>query len=96
MTPVTRRPRLGRALTGGIAAALVAGSGLAVAPASPAAAAQCTDDKTVYVKEEPPALQRLNARYAWTLATGKGVTVAVVDGGVVGRIAPVMGARTGG
>jgi membrane-anchored mycosin MYCP len=90
------RPRLGRALTGGIVTALLAGTGLAVTTAGPAAAAECTDEKAVYVKEEPPALQRLNARYAWTLATGKGVTVAVVDSGVDARNAHFKGALTAG
>jgi type VII secretion-associated serine protease mycosin len=96
MTRATPRHRAGRALAGGIAAALVGGSALAVATASPAAAAECTDEKAVYVKEEPPALQRLNARYAWTLATGRGVTVAVVDSGVDARNAHFKGALTGG
>ncbi|GAB3447900.1 type VII secretion-associated serine protease mycosin [Phycicoccus ginsengisoli] len=75
---------------------LVLGLGGAVATATPAAAAQCEPGKVQYVPEEPPALQRLNARFAWTLATGRGVVVAVVDSGVDARNAHFKGALVAG
>ncbi|MGL5865455.1 MAG: S8 family serine peptidase, partial [Dermatophilaceae bacterium] len=51
--------------------------------ATPAAAAdECTTRQVQYSPETPYALGRLNARYAWTVATGRGVVVAVVDSGV--------------
>ncbi len=60
------------------AAAPVAGPVAAL----PAAGEQCQEGHTRYVTDTPPALVRLAARRAWTLATGSGVTVAVVDTGV--------------
>ncbi|MFC8502789.1 S8 family serine peptidase [Pedococcus sp. NPDC057267] len=66
-------------------ASLVAGLGGVVAVASPAEAAQCEPGKVQYVAQEPLALRRLNARFAWTQATGRGVVVAVVDSGVDAR-----------
>ncbi|MEO6789805.1 MAG: S8 family serine peptidase [Ornithinibacter sp.] len=49
---------------------------------APAATAACEEGKTQYVTDTPTALVRLGAREAWTIATGAGVTVAVVDSGV--------------
>ena len=46
------------------------------------AAEVCEEGRTRYVKDTPTALVRLGARTAWTLATGQGVVVAVVDTGV--------------
>jgi type VII secretion-associated serine protease mycosin len=43
---------------------------------------QCTQEKTQYVADAPPALARLAAERAWQSATGAGVLVAVVDSGV--------------
>lgn len=43
---------------------------------------QCEPGTTSFVQEPPPALARLGADAAWQLATGAGVTVAVVDSGV--------------
>ena len=48
----------------------------------PRAAEVCEEGRTRYVKDTPTALVRLGARNAWTLATGQGVVVAVVDTGV--------------
>jgi membrane-anchored mycosin MYCP len=65
------------------AAALAVGLGVGLGGVAPAAAADaCSKDQVTYVKEKPPALARLNAQFAWTLSTGRGVTVAVVDSGV--------------
>ena len=65
----------------------------AAAPAVPAggpapvhvlslAAEACEEGRTRYVADTPAALVRLGARKAWTMVTGRGVTVAVVDSGV--------------
>ncbi|MFC7488004.1 S8 family serine peptidase [Knoellia sp. CPCC 206453] len=73
----------------GVAATLgalaVVASGLVVPTATPTAHAdvrQCTEGQTRYVTESPPALARLAAAQSWTLSTGKGVVVAIVDSGV--------------
>ncbi|MCE1178901.1 MAG: S8 family serine peptidase [Micrococcales bacterium] len=83
--------RLGAAV---LAGCLLAGSALA-APAladttpspsgSTPAAQECKAGKVRYDPATPPALVRLGAERAWTMATGAGVTVAVVDSGVNGR-----------
>ena len=52
------------------------------ATALDAAAAACEEGRTGYVEDTPAALVRLGARKAWTMATGRGVVVAVVDSGV--------------
>lgn len=77
-------------------AALVVGLGGVAATATPAAAAQCEPGKVQYVPDESPALQRLGARLAWTLATGRGVVVAVVDSGVDARNAHLEDALVAG
>lgn len=73
------RPR-GRAgvLLGGV---LLAGSPL-VAGAPSAAAEECTVGRTSYVNEPSAALVDLGVPQSWRIATGRGVTVAVVDSGV--------------
>jgi membrane-anchored mycosin MYCP len=74
-------------LTAGPASAArpaVGTSGLAVGAPS-ATAQQCTEGATRFVADRPPALVRLSAERAWTLATGKGVVVAVIDSGVSAR-----------
>ena len=75
-----------------VAAALAAGAlatfgavgpvDASAAAAPPRAAQPCEQGRTRYVKDTPAALVRLGARSAWTLATGRGVVVAVVDTGV--------------
>lgn len=87
--------RRGRAVVSGAAA--VAALLLATGPAAPpalasgppasvaatrAAGEQCEEGRTRYVPDTPTALVRLAAPKAWPLATGAGVTVAVVDSGV--------------
>ncbi|WP_404386915.1 S8 family serine peptidase [Knoellia locipacati] len=60
-------------------------SSLVVPAATPPAQAEvreCTEGVTRYVPQEPPAIARLGARTAWSVATGTGVVVAVVDSGV--------------
>ncbi|QWZ10735.1 S8 family serine peptidase [Nocardioides panacis] len=54
------------------------------APSVPVAAEgqQCEVGKTRYVAESSAALSSLSVPQSWALATGKGVTVAVVDSGV--------------
>lgn len=67
-----------------LALAAVASAG--VAAAVPVAAAEaCEEGRTRYVTDTPPGLLRLAAPRAWSLATGSGVTVAVVDSGVDDR-----------
>ena len=77
------------ALAGLAATLLLAGPAAGVALAGPSPArlpaattTQCTQEKTQYVAEAPPALTRLAAERAWRSATGAGVLVAVVDSGV--------------
>lgn len=73
-----------RAAVGG--ATLLSAVGLQVAvTAAPAAAddpPQCEVGKTQYVDTSTYALAGLGVPQSWSLATGKGVTVAVVDSGV--------------
>lgn len=64
------------------APAAAAATGSAPAPRLPAAAADCEEGRTQYVPDTPAGLIRLAAPRAWPLATGAGVTVAVVDSGV--------------
>lgn len=52
------------------------------APSAHAEARECTEGVTRFVPQAPPAIGRLGAARAWTLATGRGVVVAVVDSGV--------------
>ncbi|WP_162254353.1 S8 family serine peptidase [Nostocoides sp. Soil756] len=54
----------------------------AAAGALPTATGACEEGRTQYVADTPAALIRLAATRAWPLATGRGVTVAVVDSGV--------------
>ena len=58
----------------------------------PSAAEQCEEGRTQYVTDTPPALLRLAGPRARTLATGAGITVAVVDSGVDDRNAHLRGA----
>ncbi|WP_445259112.1 S8 family serine peptidase [Nocardioides aurantiacus] len=80
MSAAPRRTRV-RSL---LAAALVTTlAPLAVlATPSPASAAECEIGKTQYFPGASPVLKRLGVGQAWGLATGRGVTVAVVDSGV--------------
>ena len=59
---------------------------LVMVPAVPAAAADqpCTDTRTapVYVTQRSPALSQMGVSSVWKLATGRGVTVAIVDSGI--------------
>ena len=61
---------------------LVAASGLVVSVAAPASAAECTVGTTQYIKQASQTLVGLGIPQSWRLATGQGVTVAVVDSGV--------------
>ncbi|SDD09861.1 type VII secretion-associated serine protease mycosin [Sanguibacter gelidistatuariae] len=62
-----------------LAPAQALASGLTVLPT---ANETCSPDVTSYSPAAPAALATLNAELAWRTATGKGVTVAVVDSGV--------------
>lgn len=53
-----------------------------MASAARAEARDCTDGQTRFIADSPPALSRLAASRAWTMSTGRGVVVAVVDSGV--------------
>ncbi len=79
------RSRLARGSAVLTAGVLAAGALTAGPAAAPAAAAECSVNSVQYVPDTPMGLQRLNAKYAWTLATGRGVVVAVVDSGVDAR-----------
>ncbi|MFC0707136.1 S8 family serine peptidase [Cellulomonas uda] len=88
---MTRAPHAPRRARRGVAAVLLgcAGTGLlsgalvVAAPAAHAAPEQgCGGEAPRYLDEEPPALAQLGAQRAGQLATGDGVTVAVVDSGV--------------
>ena len=78
-----RRARFGVAAAACGSAALV---GLVAIPVAPAAAADgsCTEQRSgpVYVKERSAALNQMGIGSVWPLATGRGVTVAVVDSGI--------------
>lgn len=82
----------------GVLAPAVLATGVVVGPAAaPSVAAdQCTEQKVQYSAETPYALKRLNAPYAWTVATGRGVVVAVVDSGVAAGNAHLRGALVPG
>ena len=79
----TRRARFSGAAAACGSAVLV---GLVAAPVAPAPAADgsCTEQRTgpVYVKERSAALNQMGVTSVWPLATGRGVTVAVVDSGI--------------
>ncbi len=75
---MTRSPR--RLTT--VGTVLLGASWGALGAAAPASAAECTVGTTQYVKEASPTLVGLGIPQSWRLATGKGVTVAVVDSGV--------------
>jgi type VII secretion-associated serine protease mycosin len=78
-----------------VAAALVAAAPLVLVggPASAAPSEQsCEVGRTRYVKESSYAISSLSIPQTWGLATGKGVTVAVVDSGVDARNAHLRGA----
>lgn len=55
-------------------------------------AAACTPETTVYSPDVPAALGTLNNELAWQSATGRGVTVAVVDSGIAAGNAHLAGA----
>ncbi len=76
--------RVRRAATGGVTALATVGLQLAVTatPVAAEEAAQCEVGKTQYVDTSSYALSSLGVPQSWSLATGKGVTVAVVDSGV--------------
>lgn len=54
----------------------------ALAPPAHAEVRECTEGQSRFVPDSPPALARLGATQSWSLSTGKGVVVAVVDSGV--------------
>jgi type VII secretion-associated serine protease mycosin len=75
-------------------AVAVAGAQLLVAPAAVRAdeSPQCEVGKTQYVTSSSYAIASLGVPPSWSLATGKGVTVAVVDSGVDAGNAHLRGA----
>ena len=60
--------------------------GLVAVPVAPAAAADfaCTETRAapVYVAQRSPALNQMGASAVWKIATGRGVSVAIVDSGI--------------
>lgn len=89
---INRASRLPLATLACACLALGAATGAAAAPAgsstgtvsalTAADAAKCEEGVTRWVPSRSPGLDRLEADQAWTLATGAGVVVAVVDSGV--------------
>ncbi len=61
---------------------LIAVPALLLLGPAPAEAAECTVGRTQYVSQASPNIVGLGIPQTWQLATGKGVTVAVVDSGV--------------
>lgn len=83
MTLRPRRHAGGLALAGLVAGAVgVVGPAPVATASSQTAAPQCEVGKTQYASQPSPVLQRLAVPQSWNLATGKGVTVAVVDSGI--------------
>ena len=78
MSAATRRG-LGAAMCVAGLALAFGSAGAAVAADAPVA---CAPGTLAYVATTPAALTRLDSERAWTLATGAGVVVAVVDSGV--------------
>ena len=77
--------RRGTVAAAAVSAALLGGAAPALAaPSVPLAVEgqQCEVGKTRYVADSSSALSSLSVPQSWSLATGKGVTVAVVDSGV--------------
>lgn len=60
------------------------------------ATAACEPGVVSYTPDTPPALTTLNSELAWRTATGRGVTVAVVDSGVEVTNAHLAGAVVAG
>ncbi len=77
---MTRARRLATLAAPVLAVAL--GAGTPAATALPAAGEPCEEGRTQYVTDTPAGLIRLGAARARPLATGRGITVAVVDSGV--------------
>ena len=75
-----------------MAATLLAGPVTVVGAAPAFAEADCEVGRTQYVKESSYAISSLSIPQTWGLATGKGVTVAVVDSGVDSGNAHLRGA----
>jgi hypothetical protein len=76
---------------------VVVGVGLVVtAPAAGAEGVVCSQGVSANIRDVPSALGRLDAERAWTLATGRGVLVAVVDSGVSAANAHLGAAVVGG
>lgn len=67
-----------------VSVALLSVAVVAPTTATPAHAEprDCTEGQVRYVAEVPAGIERLGARRAWGLSTGRGVVVAVVDSGV--------------
>ncbi len=76
--------------TAGLVVAALAVGGLSLVPAPAAVAADagdggapaCTQGQTQYAEQPSPALTNLAIPASWGVATGRGVTVAVVDSGI--------------
>jgi type VII secretion-associated serine protease mycosin len=67
----------------GLLAVALGAAALLVPAGQAAASGQCTPSSPQLVKEYPYAIARFDIQGAWQYATGAGVTVAVVDSGVV-------------
>ena len=80
------------ACTGLVAPGASAAIHLASIPSLVLPGAACTPETTVYSTDAPLALERLNSDLAWQTATGRGITVAVVDSGVAAGNAHLAGA----
>ncbi|MGN8026710.1 S8 family serine peptidase [Microbacterium sp. 22242] len=88
-----------RRTAGVLGAAALAVAGALIGPAAtPAFAADdaCQPGHIVFTPNTPPALETLNAAAANQRATGRGITVAIVDSGVDAANPHLAGAVTGG
>ncbi|MGN6129469.1 MAG: S8 family serine peptidase [Nocardioidaceae bacterium] len=94
MTVRTRS--VGVALAAALALAPVASAPYASALPARTAEQQCQIGKTAYVKGGSDAMRVLGVPQSWRLATGRGVTVAVVDSGVDAGNAHFRGALVPG
>ncbi|MDQ4215269.1 S8 family serine peptidase [Microbacterium sp. ASV81] len=85
-----------RRTTGILGVAALVAAGLLAAPAASAAGEACRPGQVVLTPSTPPALVSLGAAEANKRATGRGVTVAVVDSGIDAGNLHLAGAVAGG
>lgn len=90
LVPLLAAPLVAAQLGGGLLATPAQATGQATGLVT--ADATCSPDVPSYSPTAPAALASLNAELAWRTATGRGVTVAVVDSGVAAANTHLTGA----